>query len=80
MSEERLESPAPSPVGGIVAERLYDVGEVQALLGLRRRKSVYEIPERSLVPTWVGPRRGKKMFRGQDVLSYLERGRGKAAA
>ncbi|MBW3627734.1 MAG: hypothetical protein KY464_00425 [Gemmatimonadetes bacterium] len=64
----------------IVPEQLYSAAETQVLLGLRRRKSVYEIPPKALVPTWVGPRRGKKMFRGQDILSYLERGRGKAAA
>jgi hypothetical protein len=63
----------------VVAERLYDAAEVAAILGLRRKKSVYEIPERHLVPTWVGPRRGKKMFRGRDVMKYIEHGRRDAA-
>lgn len=60
---------------GIIPERLYDASEVQEILGLKRKKTVYEIPERHLPPTWVGPRRGSKRYRGRDVLAYLERGR-----
>jgi hypothetical protein len=61
----------------IVPDALYEARKVAQILGLPRVKSVYNIPERELVPTWVGPRRGKKMFRGADVLAYLERGRRK---
>jgi hypothetical protein len=35
----------------------------------------YEIPEDQLVPTRVGTRRGKKLFRGRDILEYMNRGR-----
>lgn len=59
----------------IAPDRLYDANEVQQILGFKRKKSVYEVPECQLPATWVGPRRGKKMYRGRDLLAYLERGR-----
>jgi hypothetical protein len=50
---------------------LYDVRETAAILKCKRVNSVYEIPEDELVPTWVGPRRGKKTFRGSDIIAYM---------
>lgn len=63
----------------ILPNALYEAHEVAKLIGLRRTKSVHEIPEDELVPTRVGPRRGRKMYRGADVLAYLERGRPRGA-
>jgi hypothetical protein len=55
---------------------LYDVQETAQILGFAKRpKSIYDIPDSELIPTWVGARRGKKMFRGSDILQYMERGR-----
>lgn len=59
----------------ILPDALYSVDEVAEFLGTRRRMTVYQIPEAELIPTWVGPRRGRKMYRGRDVLRYLDAGR-----
>jgi hypothetical protein len=64
----------------ILPQALYSAAEVAALLGLGHANRVYEIPEAELVPTRVGARRGRKMFRGVDVLAYLSAGRKGAAA
>jgi hypothetical protein len=62
----------------IVPDALYEAKEAATILGLAKRpKTIYSIPEAQLVPTWVGPSRGKKMFRGADLLAYMERGRRK---
>jgi hypothetical protein len=63
------------PKNEVLPNALYSAAEVAELLGFSRVKSVYEIPERELVPTRVGPRRGKKMYRGRDLLAYLDAGR-----
>jgi hypothetical protein len=59
----------------ILPGALYSAAEVAALLGLGHANRVYEIPESELIPTRVGARRGRKMFRGVDVLAYLDAGR-----
>jgi hypothetical protein len=59
----------------ILENALYSVDEVAEILGTRRRMTVYQIPESELVPTWVGPRRGRKMYRGRDILRYMDQGR-----
>lgn len=63
----------------ILPGAVYEAPEVAELLGLKRVDSVYAIPEDELVPTRVGPRRGKKVFMGSDVIEYLQRGRSKRA-
>jgi hypothetical protein len=68
-------SAAPVPRAGIAPSALYTAREAAELLGLQRVKSVYEVPERHLPSTRVGPRRGRKMFRGSDLLAYMDRGR-----
>lgn len=63
----------------ILPNAMYTAGDVAELLGLSRVDSIYQIPEDELVPTRVGPRRGRKMYRGLDVLAYLDRGRPRSA-
>lgn len=70
MSDDKME---------VLPGALYSPMEVAAILGFKRRpKSVYDIPETELVPSWVGPRRGKKMYKGSDVLAYIDAGRPQA--
>lgn len=57
------------------AGHLYSAAEAAQVLGFRRRNTIYEIPERDLPRTRVGPRRGRTMFRGEDLLAYLTAGR-----
>lgn len=60
----------------IVPDALYSVEEVAHILGFDSRPgTVYEIPERELVPTWVGPRRGTKRFLGRDIIAYVSAGK-----
>lgn len=60
----------------VLADALYDAAEVATILGFgSKTKAVYRIPEDELVPTRVGPRRGRKMYRGRDILSYMDAGR-----
>lgn len=76
--ESQLEEPAELPT--IARDKLYTARETATFLGFGRRvKTVYTIPERELVPTRTGPRRGRKMYRGEDILAYAERGRRAAA-
>lgn len=63
----------------ILPNAMYKPAEVAELLGLEREKTVREIPETELGPTRVGPRRGRKMYRGADVIRYLDRGRPQGA-
>lgn len=64
----------------VLPDALYNVREVAAILDCESRpNTVYDIPESELVPTWVGPRRGRKMFRGRDLLRYLDAGRPESA-
>lgn len=64
------------PKAEILPGALYSVRETADILGFSRRPAtVYDIPESELVPTWVGPRRGRKMFRGRDINAYLDSGR-----
>ena len=55
--------------------KLFTAAEAADVLGFRRRNTVYEIPERDLPRTRVGPRRGRTMFRGEDLLAYIIAGR-----
>lgn len=41
--------------------------------------TVYRIPERHLPKTRVGPRRGRTLYRGRDILRYLGFTEGEAA-
>jgi hypothetical protein len=59
----------------ILADALYSAAELAALFGFERVETIYEIPESELVPTRVGPRRGRKLFRGRDVMRYVDAGR-----
>jgi hypothetical protein len=63
----------------ILPNALYKAREVAELLGFDRVDTIYAIPEDELVPTRVGPRRGRKMYRGHDVIRYLDRGRPRGA-
>jgi hypothetical protein len=63
----------------ILPGAVYDAPEVAELLGLQRVKTIYEIPETELAASWVGPRRGKKVYRGADVIAYLDRTRSPGA-
>jgi len=51
--------------------RLYTAEEVAALLGLSRKRTVYDIPEHDLPRRWVGPQRGSLRFYGLDILCYI---------
>lgn len=55
--------------------KLFTAAEAAHALGLRRRNTVYEIPECDLPRTRVGPRRGRTMFRGEDLIAYITAGR-----
>lgn len=68
------DAPVP-PKREILRSAMYSAEEVAEILGLTRTKTVYSIPEDELVPTRVGPRRGRKMYLGADILAYLSRGR-----
>ena len=57
------------------AGKLFTAAEAAQALGFRRRNTVYEIPECDLPRTRVGPRRGRTMFRGEDLLAYITAGR-----
>ena len=62
-------------VGGINPDRLYSTAEAATLLRLHP-DTVYRIPAGSLRRTKIGPRRGRTVILGSDLLAYL---RGKAA-
>jgi hypothetical protein len=54
--------------------RLYDVDEVRVILNPRHPlhpDTVYRIPEKMLPKTKVGPRRGRTMWKGLDLMRYL---------
>jgi hypothetical protein len=63
---------AASTTTEIHPERLYTAQAIGEYLGLSR-DSVYQIPDRHLPRTRVGPKRGRVMFKGRDVLAYEER-------
>lgn len=52
-------------------DRFYSVPEVAETLRLRP-KTVYSIPSRVLPRHRVGPKGGRIVFRGRDVLEYLK--------
>jgi hypothetical protein len=58
-------------VADINPNELYSPLEVAEMLGIHR-DSVYAIPETDLKPTWVGPKRGRKKFRGSAITAYLD--------
>ena len=55
--------------------KLFSAAEAADALGFRRKNTVYEIPECDLPRTRVGPRRGRTMFRGEDLIAYMAAGR-----
>lgn len=64
----------------VLPDALYKPIEAAEILGFSNRpKTIYDIPESELVPTWTGPRRGRKMFRGRDILRYMDNGRPRGA-
>lgn len=64
----------------VLPDAMYSVRDVAEILDFESRPgTIYDIPEAELVPTWVGPRRGKKMFRGRDILRYIDAGRPRTA-
>lgn len=59
----------------IVPEATYTRPETAALLSLTgagAAKSVSAIPERLLPKTYVGPNSGRVVYRGFDILAYLD--------
>lgn len=62
-------------------DALYSPAEVADILGVRatrpraRLNAVYAIPAGELPRTPTGPRGGNVMFRGRDILSFLDRRR-----
>lgn len=58
--------------GILYPDKLYTVAEVAAILRTDRPASVHEIPETELTPTRVGAKGGKKLYRGRDILRYLD--------
>jgi len=50
----------------------YAAGEAAEILGLKRRGSIYEIPEAELPRSRVGPARGSTTFLGLDLLVYMK--------
>ena len=70
-TETRTDAETANPFG-IDPQRFYDADEVSKALGLRRRKTVYEIPEDDLPRYRVGPGRRTVRFLGRDVVTYLE--------
>ncbi len=59
----------------VLPDALYSAEEVMEILGFTRVETIYEISDDELVPTRVGPRRGRKMFRGRDLIAYMDAGR-----
>lgn len=71
----------------ILPDALYSPLEMAEILGFEsdiedekanarsRSNQVYKIPAKELPRTRVGGRGGKVMFRGRDILSYLDRRR-----
>ena len=58
-------------------DALYDPLETARILGFRgkpegAKNRIYEIPAKELPRTWVGPNGGKAMFRGRDILAYMD--------
>lgn len=62
----------------IMPDALYSPAEVAWILGFRgksvssRLNRVYEIPGEQLPRVPVGPRGGKLMYLGRDILAYIE--------
>jgi len=74
MVHEQQTQPDTNPENpfGIDPKRFYNADEVSEALGLRRRKTVYEIPEEDLPRYRVGPGRRTVRFLGRDLVTYLE--------
>jgi hypothetical protein len=57
----------------IIPEARYTPAEAAALLGFGSRpKTIHEIPDNELPRYRIGPRKGKVLFQGIDLLQYLE--------
>lgn len=62
----------------VLPDALYTPEETAAILGFRgkskksRTNAVYAIPAAELPRTPTGPRGGNVMFRGRDLLEYMD--------
>ena len=70
-TQTRTDADTANPFG-IELKRFYNADEVSEALGLRRRKTIYEIPEEDLPRYRVGPGRRTVRFLGRDLVNYLQ--------
>lgn len=70
LAERERDKPPAVPARPIDPDTLYTPAEAATLLGLRRTKSMSEIPTTDLPKCKVGPARGSVRYLGADLLAY----------